>query len=602
MIRLSDYVVQFFVDRGIQDIFLVSGGGIMHLLDAVGRNPGMRYYCNYHEQASAVSAEAYARAREGVGLCLATVGPGAANALSGIMGAWVDSIPVVVLSGQVRRDLMADFSKLRQLGPQEGDAIAMAKPVTKYAATVREAESVRYHLERAWHEATTGRPGPVWLEFPLDIQGTTIDEASLAGFTPPQPENHGPEALAAYAAQVIDALRAASRPVIVAGNGIRLSRSQHLLRELVDRTSTPILLPITAKDVLEEDHPMQMGVFGTAGQRRANFTLQNSDLLLSLASGLNCQKTGFNFAGFAPKARKIVVDIDPGQLHHQVIKPDIAIQCDVRLLLEEILRQLGASSHRPPEEWLAACKLWKQKYPPIGPEYYEDNGYVNSYAFIDRLSEMTLASDVVVTGNGLDCASFYQGYRFKAGQRGFDSGWGSMGWDLPMAVGACIGSGRARTICVAGDGSMQWNIQELLTIKRYRLPIKIFVFNNAGYQSIRATQRNFFEGRLVGADLDSGVDSPDFEKLAAAYDLGYGYIRDHHDLDRGINSALSADGPVLCEVNISPTQGISPKASAFRRADGSFESRPLEDMAPFLPREEVWENMHQFEFCEAENV
>ncbi|MGO9229801.1 MAG: thiamine pyrophosphate-binding protein [Bryobacteraceae bacterium] len=596
MIKLSDYVIQFFVDRGIQDVFLISGGGIMHLLDSVGRNPYMRYYCNYHEQACAISAEAYARVREGVGLCLATVGPGATNALSGITGAWVDSIPVVVLSGQVRRDLMADFSKLRQLGPQESNAIGMARAVTKYAATVLEPGSVRYHLERAWHEATTGRPGPVWLEFPLDIQGESIDQDALSGFPPPVPPDHvDAEWLRTQASQVIEALHAARRPVIVAGNGIRLSRSQRLLRRLLDCAQIPVLLPITAKDVLEEDHPMQMGVFGTAGQRRANFALQNSDLLLSLASGLNCQKIGFNFAGFAPRARKIVVDIDPGQLQHQVIKPDIPVLCDVGRLLDEMVRQLESSTCHAPAAWISACERWKQKYPPISSECYDEDGHVNTYAFIDHLSEMVLASDVVVTGNGLDCASFYQGFRFRPGQRGFNSGWGAMGWDLPMAVGACIGAGGARTVCVTGDGSIQCNIQELLTIKRYRLPIKIFVFNNGGYQSIRATQRNFFEGRFVGADFDSGVDRPNFERLAAAYDLGYGYIHDQRDLDRGIGVGLSTEGPVLCEVNVSPAQGISPKASAFRRPDGTFESRPLEDMAPFLPREEVWENMHQFD-------
>jgi acetolactate synthase-1/2/3 large subunit len=596
MVKLSDYVIQFLVDRGIGDLFLVSGGGIMHLLDSVGRNPGITYYCNYHEQASAIAAEAYARVREGVGACLATAGPGAANALAGIVGAWVDSIPVMVLSGQVRRDLMADFSQLRQLGPQEGNAIAMAAPVTKYAATVREPAKVRYHLERAWHELTTGRPGPVWLEFPLDVQGAGIDETALEGFPPPPPPHYlEPHWVQSQAGEVLAALRAARRPVIVAGNGIRLSRSQPLLRELVDRMSIPVLLPITAKDVLEEDHPMLMGVFGTAGQRRANFAVQNSDLLLSLAAGLNCQKVGFNFVGFAPKAKKVMVEIDSGQLFHQVLKPDVPVQCDVRTLLEEMLRQLGSSIHRPPGNWLAACERWKRRYPVIEPVCIGDGEYASSYVFMDKLSDLTGPRDIVVTGNALDCASFYQAYRIKRGQRAFDSGWGAMGWDLPMAIGACVGSGRARTICVTGDGSMQFNIQELLTLKRYRLPIKIFVLNNRGYQSIRATQRNFFDGRFVGADYDSGIDSPDFGELAAAYSLGYSSIANHHELAQGISAALSAAGPTLCEVSVAPDQAIWPKASAFRRPDGSFESRPLEDMAPFLPREEVWENMHQFD-------
>jgi acetolactate synthase-1/2/3 large subunit len=353
-------------------------------------------------------------------------------------------------------------------------------------------------------------------------------------------------------------------------------------------------LPITAKDVLEEEHPMQMGVVGTAGQRRANFAVQNSDLLLSLGTGLNCQKVGFNFAGFAPKAKKIVVEIDGGQLYDQVIKPDVPIQCDVNLFLREMIAQLQGKPYSASADWLSACRRWKERYPLIVDEFLQDTEHVNSYVFMDKLSDLLRPTDVLVTGNGLDCASFFQVFKVRRGQRALISGWGSMGWDLPMAIGACVGS-RSRTICVTGDGSLQWNIQELLTLKRYRLPVKIFVFNNHGYQSIRATQNNFFEGRLVGADYRSGVDNPDFAKLAAAYGLAYSHIANHAELDGGIGDALSSEGPAICEVNIAPSQGISPKASAFRRADGTFESRPLEDMSPFLPREEIWENMHQFD-------
>jgi acetolactate synthase-1/2/3 large subunit len=594
MIKLSDYVIEFLVQRGVGDIFLASGGGIMHLTDSVGRHPSMNYYCNYHEQASGGAAEAYARIREHVGVCLATVGPGASNALSGIMGAWTSSIPLIVLSGQVRRDLRADFKVTRQFGPQEGDAIAMARPVTKYAETVTEPKQVRYHMERAWYEATTGRPGPVWLEFPLDVQGAMIDENDLEAFHAPPAPCFSPEALSKTVGQVLEAMREAKRPIIVAGNGIRRAGAHQLFLELLERTRVPVVVPNTAKDVLHEDQRSMMGVFGTAGQRRANFTIQNSDLMLSLGAGLNCAKIGFNFAGFAPGARKIVVDIDSGQLHHQAVKPDFPVLCDLRVFLEEALRQLGKSDLHAPTRWLDACEKWKARYPTVDPEFLKETEHVNSYVFVDRLSDYTSASDVVVTGNALDCASFFQSYKMKPGQRGMDSGWGSMGWCLPMAVGACIAAGRARTICVTGDGSLQWNVQELLTIKRYRLPVKIFVLNNEGYQSIRATQSNFFEGRLVGADYASGLDNPRFEMLAGAYDLKYVHIANHEQLDR-IPFVLDADGPVLCEVNISPKQGISPKASSYRRPDGTFESRPLEDMAPFLSREEIWENMHQFD-------
>lgn len=296
-----------------------------------------------------------------------------------------------------------------------------------------------------------------------------------------------------------------------------------------------------------------------------------------------------------------MVEIDEGQLYEQVIKPDVPIQCDVNHFLREMIGQLKNNPYSSPENWLSACRRWKERYPVIIDEYLQEREYVNSYVFMDTLSDLSSPEDVLVTGNGLDCASLFQGFKVKHGQHALVSGWGSMGWDLPMAVGACVGS-RSRTICVAGDGSMQWNIQELLTIKRYRLPVKIFVFNNDGYQSIRATQNNFFDGRLVGADYASGVANPDFARLASAYDLEYSRIANHQELERGIVQALASDGPAICEVMLSPAQGITPKASAFRRADGTFESRPLEDMAPFLPREEIWENMHQFDKEEVEEV
>jgi len=278
-----------------------------------------------------------------------------------------------------------------------------------------------------------------------------------------------------------------------------------------------------------------------------------------------------------------------------VVRPDVAVQADVGQFLEECLRQLSKEALAPSARWIQACSDWKEQYPVIVDEYYHDSSHVNSYAFMDVLADLAAATDVLVAGNGLDTVSYYQAFRIKRGQRAMTSGWGSMGWDLPLSIGACIGAGRARTICITGDGSIQWNIQELLTIRNYNLPIKIFVFNNRGYSSIRATQNNFFEGRYVGADATSGVSNPDFAALAAAYGLRYQYIPSNSGLKTGIAGTLEGDGPVLCEVNISPEQSVSPKASAFRKEDGTLESRPLEDMAPFLPREEVWKNMHLFD-------
>jgi len=595
MVKLSDYAIQFFVDRGVHDIFLVSGGGIMHLLDSVGRNPGMRYYCNYHEQACAIATEGYARVTTRPGLCMGTTGPGAVNALSGMASAWVSSVPLVALTGQVRGDIIADYDKVRQAGPQEGNVVAMAKPVTKYAVSIRDPRRIRYELERGFHLAVSGRPGPVLLEFPLDVQGAMVDETTLEPYCPEPEPVTGQAALSRDAAAVIEAIRSARRPLFLAGNGIHFSGSRDLLYELLDRTGIPVALPFSAKDLVHETHPSYVGVFGSAGQRRANFAVQNSDCLIGLAAGLNIQKAGFNLAGFAPKARKVLVDVDEGQLRHQPLKPDLAVQADIGDFLREFLRQTGSTSLRPAEKWLAACRQWKARYPVMTPDYREDRDHVNTYVLFDELSEALGVDDLLVTGNGTEVASFYQAFRVRPGQRAFDHAWGSMGWDLPLAIGACIGGGRRRTVCVTGDGSIQWNIQELLTIRNYNLPIKIFVCNNGGYGSIRATQRNFFAGRVVGADAASGVAGVDFARLAAAYGIPYSCIRNNGELPDGIARALADEGPGLCELHLAADQGILPRVSSFRREDGTYESRPLEDMAPFLPREEVWHNMHLFD-------
>lgn len=593
MIKLSDYVIQFFVERGIQDCFLISGGGIMHLLDSVGRNGGMRYFCNYHEQACAIGAEGYARVTTRPGLCLGTTGPGAINALSGMTAAWVDSVPLILLAGQVRTDIIADYDKVRQVGPQEGNLVAMAKPVTKYAITVKDPLRVRYELECAYYYATTGRPGPVVLEFPLDVQAALIDETKLEPF--PLPSAGPSRELAGDVAGVIEAIRQARRPLFVAGNGIHYSNSRNLLYEVLSRTQIPVVLPLTAKDLVHEDHPFQLGVFGPSGQRRANFAVQNCDCFIGLAAGLNLQKTGFNLSGFAPNARKIFIDVDEGQLKHQSIRPDLAVQADIHGFLTEFLRQSDALDLRPPENWLDACRRWKNRYPVMTSDYYQDRHHVNTYVLMDVLSDLVAPEDLVVTGNGTEVASFYQAFKVQRGQRAFNLGWGACGWDLPTAIGACVGSGGRRTICATGDGSIQWNIQELLTIRNYQLPIKVFIVNNGGYTCIRYTQKNFFEGRFVGSDPRTGVANPDFEHLACAYGIPFAAIRTNAELRDGIDAVLRTEGPVICELHVAVDQGISPRVSSYRREDGMLESRPIEDMAPFLSREEVFENMHLFD-------
>jgi acetolactate synthase-1/2/3 large subunit len=590
--RVSDYVVEFLVERGIQDLFLVSGGGIMYLTDAVGLNPKLRHYCNYHEQACVVAAEGYARVRNGVGACLVTTGPGAANAISALPAAFVDSIPLLVIAGNVKRELIADFDKLRQLGPQEFNAVAMATPVTKYAKSVRDPQMIRHEMEYAYAQATSGRPGPVFIEIPVDVQGAVIDPQKLNSFIAPEKST---DKLAEQVADVLATVRRAKRPILVCGNGVHRAGGRELVHSLLDRLRIPIALPLTAKDIIEEDHFLNIGVFGTAGQRRANFAIQNSDCVLAIGAGLNVQKVGFNAKDFAPKAYKIVVDIDEAQLKHQILRPDLALRADAGDFLREMLTQLEAEPYSASSRWLSACANWKARYPLVVSEYFDDPEHVNSYVFFDRLSDALGPDDIVVTGDALDVASLFQAFRVKRGQRTITSGWGAMGWCLPLAVGACVGQGSQRVICVTGDGSFQFNSQELLTMSHYSLPVKIFIFNNHGYSNIRGTQDSFFERRYIGADKDSGVGTPDYCKLALAFGLGYARIGGNPDLELGIRHFLEQPGPALCEVNISPEQRISPKASAFRRPDGTFESRPLEDMAPFLSKEEVWENMHLFD-------
>ncbi|MFA5263744.1 MAG: thiamine pyrophosphate-binding protein [Opitutaceae bacterium] len=596
MIKLSDYVMDFLAKRGIDTVFTVSGGGIMHLLDSLGRNTELKYYCNYHEQASAIAAEGYARITSKPAVVLVTVGPGAVNAISGMVGAWYDGLPMLVITGQVRRDLIADYSEIRQFGPQEGNTVGMAATVSKYAKVVMDPNTIRYELEKALHLATSGRPGPVLLDIPLDVQGAQIDETALPAYNPEEARTWDPSTLEQSVRNTIELLKQAKRPVLMGGTGIRVGLAYEAFLRVAEALDIPIVVPFSAKDLVPEDHPLNMGVFGTAGQRRANFAIQNSDLILSCATGLSLTKVGFNYKGFAPKARKVIVDVDEGQIHQHVIKPDLAIHADAKAYLDALLVAADGQGLAWSPKWLPACRQWREKYPIIVDDFRKDRGFVNSYLFVDTLADLLPPGQAVVPGNGLDVVSFYQAFKIKEGQRAlYSSNWGSMGWGLPLAIGVCIANQRRRTICLTGDGSLQWNIQELLFLQYHKLPVAILIFNNDGYQSIRGTQDAFFEGRYTGADSSSGVANPNFEKLAGAYGMPYFKIARNDEIAKVLPAVLAVDGPVLCEVMIEPGQGISPKASAFKRPDGTLESRPLEDMAPFLPREEVYANMHLFD-------
>jgi acetolactate synthase-1/2/3 large subunit len=585
--NVAEYVFARLAAQGVRDVFMVSGGGIMHLTHALGRNPDLKYWCNHHEQACAIAAEGYARVTGGIGVCLVTTGPGSTNALSGIAGAWVDSIPVVVISGQVRTGLIADYDTHRQIGPQEIDIVSMARHVTKYARTVMSADEVPEALEQAIEQATTGRPGPVWLNIPLDVQSAAIDAAGV-----PTPTCHraSDEESADFDSGVEAAvvmLTEARRPVIVAGYGIHLAGADSVFERFVDRVGCPVVTTIAGMDLLYEAHPLYMGRFGPTGQRRANFTVQNADLLLCMGAGMSVAAAGFDTTGFAPKARRLMVNVDQHEMSKPSFPVDYGVVADAGSFMVRCIERLDARSMSTEHRWLEATAEWKRRFPLLTDDYLGDKSHVNTYVLANKVSQFMGTGDVILTGNALDAVSVFHSFEVKRRQRVLtNSNYGAMGWDLPAAVGACVARGVARTVLITGDGSIQMNVQELLTIGHNRMNIKVFVLNNGGYESIRATQGAFCGGRLVGCDSSSGIGSPDFGALSAAYAVEYRRLRVNDDLESALPEILESDGPYLCEVNVSFEQDKRPRIMSRKQEDGTIVSGALDDQYPFLTQDE----------------
>jgi len=587
MIKLSDYVTQFLVEHGVEDIFLVSGGGIMHLVDSVGRQAGLRYICNHHEQACAIAAESYARRRNQVGACLVTTGPGATNALSAVAGAWVDSVPVVVVSGQVRRDIIADYGRFRQLGPQEINILEMARPVTKHAVTIMDPSSIRFEMEKAWHLATHGRPGPVWIDIPLDVQASLIDEENLEGFeSPPPPEP------SADLSPLLELLQQAKRPLWVFGQGIRLAGAADNVTKFLEYTGIPAVTTIGAMDLIPDGHPMDAGRFGPVGQRRGNFAIQNSDLLLAVGASLSLASIGFNTESLAPQAKRVMVNIDAEEFHKPTLRVDLGICSHAKTFMQSVMAVQPFSVPSLSPDWVRTIGEWRERYLPVSPEHLEQTHHVNTYVLAEALSKVLRMGDTVVTGNSLDIVSIYQSFRIKPGQRVYTNiNFGAMGWDLPAAVGAAASRMDERTILFTGDGSIQFNLQEFLTIKQYGLNIKVFILNNGGYEAIRSTQRTHFDGRLVGSHPGSGIGNPEFRFLAKAYGMHYAMIEQSDHLEDRVLDFIEMPGAGICEVMVDEQQTRMPKVTSARAADGRMESRPLQDMFPFLLAGEVSEQM-----------
>lgn len=598
--RVADYIARTLAEHGVRHVFLVTGGGAMHLNDAIGRCEGLRWVACHHEQACAMAAESYYRLTNRLAAVNVTTGPGGTNAITGVYGAWTDSLGMIVISGQVRYDTTVASTglPLRQLGDQEVEIVKLVQPITKYAVMVDDPRTIRYHLERALHLATTGRPGPVWLDVPMNVQGAQIDPEALQPYDPAEDATALPETdLAAEAAEVLAALRRAERPVVLVGSGVRLAGAQAAMLALVERLGVPLVTAWNAHDLVPDTHPCYVGRPNTVGDRAGNFAVQNADFVLVLGCRLNIRQIGYNWQTWARAAHKVMVDIDPLELRKPTLAIDHPVHADVAAFLDALAAQLPLEPAPAHREYLAWCQERRVRYPVVLPEYWQTEGAVNPYCFVQALYDALPEAQIVVTGDGTACVATFQAARIKPGQRLYtNSGSAPMGYDLPAAIGACFGAEhpdgtRPRVVCIAGDGSIQMNIQELQTIVTHRLPITIFVLNNGGYHSIRQTQQNYFPDNPVGCGPESGVGLPNFGRLAQAYGLAYNCIGAHAELEAGLRQALAADGPALCEVLIDPAQPFAPKLASRRLPDGRMVSSPLEDLQPFLSREELAENM-----------
>ncbi|HJC90845.1 MAG TPA: thiamine pyrophosphate-binding protein [Candidatus Mediterraneibacter excrementigallinarum] len=590
MIKVSDYIIQYLETLGVNHMFMLPGGGAMHLNDSLGKSKKIKFVCCQNEQGAAIAAEAYARVNNKLGLLMVTTGPGGTNALTGVAGAFLESTPVLVLSGQVKRLDMIRDQGLRQQGMQELDIVSVVKPITKYAALVDEPEDVRYHLERALYEAMHGRKGPVWLDIPLDVQASMVEEENLKGYEPPTAPVYDIDDMVL---SIINKLNSSERPVLLAGNGIRLSEGIEEFEELIKTLNIPVLTTWNGIDLIEESNPLYYGRPGGLGHRYANFIQQNSDFFMSIGARLNLLQTGYNFDGFARAAVKVMVDIDNSELHKINVRPDIPVCCDAKIFMQTLLKYKDRIKPKKRSEWFEYANRLKAKYPIVESEYWEEKDLVNTYCLLDTISDLMTSDDVYVSGSSGSCIDIsMQTFRVKKGQRVFcTKGLASMGYGLPSSIGACLASGGKRTVGVNGDGGFVMNIQELETIRRLHLPIKIFVLCNKGYGAIKATQTNIFAGHLVACNEESDLTIPPIGKIAEAYGLKTYQIHNNTELRKKVEEVLEFDGPVICEVFTPIGLTARPKQVSYKRKDGQMESKPLEYMNPPLDEKEFEENM-----------
>lgn len=592
MIKVSDFIFQYLVEKHqIHHCFLVTGGGAMHLNDSIGHTQGLTYICNHHEQASAIAAEGYYRTCGQLCVTNVTTGPGGTNAVTGVLGQWLDSIPGLYISGQIKTSTMKGTYpdlNLRQLGDQEADIVSIVKPITKYAVTVTNPMDIKYELDKAITIALSGRPGPVWLDIPLDVQGAVIDETKLREFDPGELiDEVKHELVDRQIDELIERIKRAKSPVIYVGNGIRLAKRERLFIQLAEKLQIPVVTAISGSDLIWYDHPLCYGKPGICGDRLGNIMVQNADLLIILGTRLSIRQVGYAYDLVAPKAYKVMVDIDRAEME----KPTLNINMPIHVHLAEFVDKLWSKIQDLTLPDFAEWRRWGHQLGEKLPTLFDDNpsipGYVNSYVFADELFSQLEQGDVVVTGNGTAYTSTYQAMKVKKGVRVFaNQGCAAMGYDLPAAIGAIVANRQGKTVLITGDGSIQMNLQELQTLLTYRLPLKVFVLENEGYLAIKTTQKSFFGGHFTGSNPASGVICPDMSRIAAAYEIPFLRVKEEGEtLKNVIQKVLNTEGPMICEVVMHPEQTLFPKSASFMDENGKMTSAPLDKMAPFLPDE-----------------
>lgn len=598
-VKIAKYIADFLVKKGIKDVFTVTGGGAMHMNDALGHKEELHCVYNHHEQACAIAAEGYTRLTGRLAAVCVTSGPGGTNAITGVLGGWLDSIPMFILSGQVKREttLWATKVPLRQLGDQEYNIIDSVKPMTKYAVMITEPSEIRYHLEKAFYLAVTGRGGPVWLDVPLDVQAALVETDELTGFDPVKEgieRKELPVYDVALTPVILERIKKAKRPLIFAGTGIRLGKAREEFLHFVEKLQIPVVTAWNAHDVLPTDSPYFCGKPGTVGTRGGNFLVMNCDLLLVLGSRLNIRLISYNYRDFAKDAYKIIVDIDENELKKPTVTADLPVHADVKDVMAALTKADYSADSEAHKKWLKWAKELDRKYPAVLDEYKKESYPMNPYAFLDVFFEKAAEDEVMVCGNGSACVMTFQACKIKEGQRLFtNSGCAAMGYGFPAAIGAAVAREGRQVVCIDGDGSFQMNLQELQTVVYNHLNIKIIYLNNNGYHSIRQTQTNLFKGEpLVGVCDGNGLSFPDMEKISYAYGIPYVKI-DHLEMAPGqIEDALNQEGPVLIEAILDPEQNFEPKLSSKVLPDGKIVSPPLDDMFPFLDKEE-YERIHR---------